>query len=142
MNLGKNINIVRVMNDVAAGTTVQNSTHVDMQGWDGVLFIVGIGALTAGQVTNAKLQGGNAVNDSDQADLSTPLASAALADGNSNISILLDLYRPQERYIRCVVNRATQNAVIDGVWAIQYQGEKIPPALDASIFSLTTGTGV
>lgn len=131
-NLLKDIKVTRVMNAVAAGTSVQNSSVVDMSGWDGVLFIAALGTLTATQVTGLKGQQGQASNLSDAADLAGT-AVGPLADGDSNKCLALDIYRPLERYVRCVVTRGTANAVIDGVIAIQYRGRKAPALQDASI---------
>ena len=38
-NLLKGIKVTRVMNAVAAGTSNQNGSTLDMSGWDGVLFV-------------------------------------------------------------------------------------------------------
>jgi hypothetical protein len=141
-NLARIVTAIRSVNATAAGVTAINGTHVDMQGFDGVLFIMGVGALTAGQVTALKAQGGAAVNDSDQADL-VGAVSPNLADPDSNKLVFLDVYCPQQRYVRPVVLRATQNAVIDFVIAILYQGAKLgyglaqSPALDATLKSVT-----
>jgi hypothetical protein len=48
--------ITRVLNAVAAGTTNQNTSSVDMTGWDSVEFVAHLGALTATQVTKLKAQ--------------------------------------------------------------------------------------
>ncbi len=56
----------------------------------------------------------------------------AIADDDDNKLAVLDVYRPQERYVRLVVNRATQNAVIDGVIALQYKGRKAPVTHDVT----------
>lgn len=141
-NLARIVTAVRSVNATAAGTTAVNGAHVDMQGFDGVLFIMGVGTLTAGQVTALKAQGGAAVNDSDQADL-VGAVSPNLADADSNKLVFLDVYCPQQRYVRPVVLRATANAVIDFVIAILYQGAKLgyglasSPALDATLKSVT-----
>lgn len=125
MNMLKCCKITRVMNAVAAGTTDQNSTEVDMQGWDGVLFIAAFGALTATQVTQIKAQQDAVTGMGSAADLAGTLVGP-LADGDGNKCLALDVYRPQERFVRCVVDRGTANAVIDGVIAIQYKGRKAP----------------
>jgi len=125
LNLLKNIKVTRVLNAVAAGTTDQNSSILDMQGFDGVLFIAAFGTLTATQVTSLKAQQGAASDLSDAADLAGT-ATGPLADADGNKLLCLDVYRPQERYVRCVVDRGTANAVIDGVIAIQYAGSKLP----------------
>lgn len=135
-NLLRNIKITRVMNAVAAGTSAQNSSVVDMSGWDGVTFIAALGTLTATQVTSLKGQQGQVSNLSDAADLSGTLVGP-LADGDSNKCLVLDIYRPTERYVRPVVNRATANAVIDGVIAIQYRGRKTPVTQDTATIAFS-----
>jgi hypothetical protein len=140
-NLSKSINVVRVANAAAAGITVLTGTHVDMQGWDSVVFIYALGALTATQVTALKAQNGALANDSDQADI-TGAITPAMADGDSNKVLILEVYRPLLRYVRPVLNRATANAVLDGGIAIQYQGDKLPPAvLDATVSKLLAAVG-
>lgn len=130
------VRITRVLNAVAAGTTVQNGTGVDMQadgGYDGVLFIGTVGALTATQVTALKAQQSD---DDAAADDYTDLAgtlTGPLADGDSNKALALDIFRPGKRFVRPVFNRATANAVLDGIIAIQYRGRTPPAAQGANI---------
>lgn len=141
VNLSKSFNLVRVVNATAAGTTAINGTHVDMQGWDNVVFVCLMGTLTATQVTNLQAQNGALANDSDQANI-TGAQTPNAADGDSNKALVLEVVRPLLRYVRPVVNRGTANAVIDGVIAIQYSGDKLPPAaLDASVSQLLAAVG-
>lgn len=135
-NLLRDVKITRVMNAVAAGTSAQNGSVVDMSGWDGVMFVAALGALTATQVTSLKAQQGQVSNLSDAADLAGTLVGP-LADGDGNKCLVLDIYRPQERYVRPVVNRATANAVIDGVIAIQYRGRKTPVTQDTATIAFS-----
>jgi len=142
VNLSKSFNVVRVANAAAAGTTVLTGTHVDMQGWDNVVFIYGVGALTASQVTALKAQNGSLSNDTDQADIAGAITPAML-DGDSNKVLILEVVRPLLRYVRPVLNRATANAVLDFGIAIQYSGDKLPPAaLDATVSQLLAAVGV
>ncbi|HEV1992417.1 MAG TPA: hypothetical protein VGR34_06095 [Candidatus Dormibacteraeota bacterium] len=142
VNLSKNFNVVRVQNAAAAAATPLVGTHVDMQGWDNVVFIYGVGALTATQVTALKAQNGNAVGDGDQADI-TGAITPAMADGDSNRLLVLEVVRPLLRYVRPTLNRATANAVVDFGIAIQYSGDKVPPAaLDATVSQLLAAVGV
>jgi hypothetical protein len=127
----KNCKITRVMNAVAAGTSVQTSTTVDMQGYDGVMFIAALGALTATQVTSIKARQGALAAMSDAADLEGTLVGP-MADSGSNKVLVLDVHRPRERYVNCVVGRGTANAVIDSVIAIQYGGS-IPATQPSSV---------
>lgn len=115
-NLIRNIVLDRVMNAVAAGTSVQNSAWVDTLGADYVEFHSWFGALTATQVTNVKLQ--YSVDGlTTLGDVAGSL-SANLADGDSNKGIRHAIYKPTSRYVRAVVTRGTANAVIDGVFAL------------------------
>ena len=130
--LGKILNeivaIDRVVNATAAGATDVNGTGVDMQaggGADGVMFIASIGTLTATQVTQMKAQ---VSSDDDVADTYADLKNSqtdAMADGDSNKVIVLDVFQPPERYVRPVLERATANAVIDGIVAIRYRLSKV-----------------
>lgn len=131
MNLGKLLDYIIALAAVAAGTSVQNGTAIDMQGWDGVLFICHFGAITSTGVQGLKAQQGAASNGSDGVDLEGSLVS--VTDAQSNTLAVLDVYRPQDRYVRPVVNRATANAVINGVIAIRYKGRKAPITLSASV---------
>jgi hypothetical protein len=129
-NQASQINAVVSSAGAAAGVTEVDGAHVDMEGWDGVMFVFLFGTLTAGQVTTPKVQGGALVGDSDQADIAGATA-AALADGDSGKAVIIDVYRPQKRYVRPVVTRGTQNAVIQAIVAIQYQGRRVPPGSTA-----------
>ena len=55
-SLLSNTEIARVMDAKAAGTTVENGTAVDMQNFEGVMFITALGTLTAGQETSIRAQ--------------------------------------------------------------------------------------
>jgi len=132
MQLNKGIKITRALNAVAAGTTDQNGSILDMQGFDGVMFIALFGTLTATQVTSLKAQQDTDVAGGTMADL-LGTNTGPLADADSNKCLVLDVYKPRERYVRCVVDRGTANAVIDGVIAIQYKASKRPTAHAASV---------
>lgn len=129
-NLANEVKVTRVMNAVAAGTTDQTSSAVDMQGWDGCMFITSFGAITTGAVTTVKLQQDTASNLGTAADLAG--TAQTVADDDDNQVVIHDIYRPQERYVAVVIDRGTQNAVIDGVIAIQYKGRRQPTTHDAT----------
>jgi hypothetical protein len=58
--------------------------------------------------------------------------AVAVADDDDNQIVGLDIYKPLKRYVRCVVDRGTQNAVVDGVIAIQYGARALPTTQDAT----------
>lgn len=131
LNLNPNIKITRVSNAVAAGSTDSNGSSVDMQGFEGVLFVALFGTLTASAVTGLKAQQSS---DDGSSDAFADLAGTAqsIADSKDDDCLVLDVCRPRERYVRPVVTRATANAVIDGVLAIQYGPRAKPTTHDAA----------
>jgi len=138
MSKGTDFSPVRLMNDVAAGTSNQNSAVLDMAGWDGVIFLTAFGAITASAVTSVKVQEDTDPAGGTMADIAGSGVSLAAGGADDNKTVMHDVYRALKRYLRVVVLRATANAVIDGVWAIRYRGSKLPPTLDVTIKSLTT----
>lgn len=116
----------------AAGTTAITSNAVDTAGYDGVCFIVPLGAIVNGAVTSMKMQQSS---DDAATDDYTDVAgtSVTIADTDDDKLKYLDVCRPGKRYVKLVISRATQNATIGGVIAILYSARKRP---------VTHGTGV
>lgn len=121
----------RVMNAVAAGTSVQTSTAVDMAGYQGVRFIVSLGVGSASSVGQIKASdcdtSGGSYND-----IAGSLGTAFTPTTDDNKIWVLDIYRPTHRFVKCIVNRATGNTVIDGVVAELYDPRNLPAADDAT----------
>lgn len=135
MSLFKNIAVTRPLNSVAAGTSNQTSSAVDMQGYDGCVFIAHLGTLTATQVTSLKVQSSTDDGSTDAYADITGSATSAAADADSNKMLIVDVFRPAERYLKAVVVRGTANAVIDGVTAIRYRGRKAPISQSSTFVS-------
>lgn len=103
----------------AAAATAITSSAVDMAGYDGCLFIVTFGAIVTNGVQSIKLQqsSDDAAAD-DYSDIEG--TSQTVADDADNTTFLIDVFRPQKRYLKCIVGRATQNATVGAVIAIPY----------------------
>jgi hypothetical protein len=130
MILLESVKITRLLNAVAVGTSSQNGSVLDMQGWDGVVFVASFGTITDGS-PGLKGQQGSQADGSDAADLAGSLRSLATTDDNR--CAVLDLFKPQKRYVRPVVVRGgATGSVIDGVIAIQYGGAVLAAVPDAS----------
>ncbi len=115
----------------AAAATDLNGAILDMSGFDSVLMVVTFGEITAGAVTGIRAQQDTAVAMGGAADL---LGSAqVVADDDDDQVFYIDLHQPLERYVRVVVDRATQNAVVAEALYIQYNARSKPT---------THGTGV
>ena len=128
MNLSKAAKVSRVMNAVAAGTSDQNSSSVDMKGFDACQFVVAFGAITASAVTSVHVE--TSSDDSTFNDLEG--TNVAVADDDGNQLVIVEVDCPQERYLRVVVDRGTQNAVIDGAIAFQHKADTEPVTHDTS----------
>jgi hypothetical protein len=130
-NLLHEVKITRIQNAAAVGTTTLTTAAVDMQGWDGVLFVGAFGTITDG-TPGIKARQGQLANMSDGADLAGTLVSPALTDDNKVVA--LDVYRPQERYLDVqIVRGGATGAVVDGAIAIQYRGRTKPSVQDATV---------
>ena len=126
MNLSKNVKMtiaITPANGVAATTDIEGVT-LDMQGFEGVLIEVVFGAITGSAVTSIKAQQGAESDLSDAADLEG--TGQTIADTDDNKTFYIDLYRPEERYVRLYVDRATQNAVVASATYHQYAAAKAP----------------
>lgn len=128
-NLGPSVKVTRLMNAVAAGTSDQLSSALDMQGFDGVMLLTSFGTITAGAVTSVEV---HQCDTSGGSYAALAGSSIAVADDDDNQVVVHDIYRPRERYIKVNIDRGTQNAVIDGVVAIQYGARVQPATNDAS----------
>jgi len=133
----------RQVNATAAGVTVLNGPNsFDMQGYDGVVFIAALGTLTASQVTFLGAQGsadgttwGAAGTAAAPTNLIPGAQTPAALDADSNKLLMLDVFRPKQRFVRAVLYRGTANAVVDGVIAIRYEAKKQPTVQDATTVS-------
>lgn len=124
--LSKRIKITQAITPTngAAGTADINGVIIDMLGWIGVLIRVTMGPITTGAVTSIKAQQGQASDMSDAADLAG--SGQTIADDADERIFYIDVYRPTERYLRLVVDRGTQNAVVTSAEYIQYGPRKAP----------------
>ena len=108
----------------SAGVSDVNGSVIDMQGFDGCMFVASLGTITSGAVTPIKVQQGAASNMSDAAGLEG--TGLTIADTGDDTAYVADVVRPRERYVRVVLDRGTQNAVIEGGTAVQYLAKNVP----------------
>jgi hypothetical protein len=125
MNFSDEVQIIHHMDSVLAGTSNQDGlAGVDMASYDGALFIADIGALSPGQVTRLQVLGSD--DDLSFSAFLTDAVTPTMNDGDSNKCLVVDVFRPRNRYIRARVQRGTANATIDCVIAILYRRDKKP----------------
>jgi hypothetical protein len=119
-NLSNAIKVTKVAAGAASGGTDVAGTTIDMQGFEGVVFVTTIATANAGNFLKA--QQGVASDLSDAADLE---GSKVVAAANGQV-VWYDLYQPRERYVRPVVVRAGANTATGDLYAIQYGPRRLP----------------
>ena len=144
MNLSKDVKITVVSPAAAAATTAIDSSILDMQGYEGVMFIALTGDVTTTSDLTLTIKG----NTANHLTVPTPITQKATtlftADATSADSkaLVVDLYKPALRYVFANLTRATANAVIGGIIAIQYNSTNKPTTNDASVIASAFGLGV
>ena len=104
---------------VAAATALFGAA-LDLETYraDRLLMVVTFGVITGLAVTSIKAQ-----TDSTAA-FSTPLdiegSSQTVADDKDDLTFMIDVINPPERFVRLAVMRATQNAVVASAYYIVY----------------------
>lgn len=131
-NLLEMAGVVRSLGPTAAGAADANGAGLDLQNFEGVMFIVGFGTIVATGVQGIKAQASDDDGSSDAyGDLAGTLVS--VADDDDDKLAVLDVYRPTKRWIRPVIERATANSTIDLVVAIPYGARKQPVTQTADV---------
>lgn len=143
MQLSKNIKVSVVSGAAAAATTEIVSSVLDMQGYDGVIFIALLGDVTDTSVLTLTAKGNSANSTSSP----TPVnqAAATFTAGATNAdskALMVDVADPALRYVFASLTRTTANAIVGGIIAIQYGAEYRPTAQDASVIASAAALGV
>lgn len=119
---GLKINSAVSVTNGAAGATDIEGTAIDTANFDGVQFIVQLGAIVTGAATSLKLQE-CATSGGTYTDVAS--TSITVADDDDGEIRYLDYHRPAKRYVRIYVDRATQNATLTAV-AVCYGAKSQP----------------
>lgn len=125
-HLNKAVNITRVGNSAVAATSDVETDILDMQGFDSVMFVAALGDVTSGSVLELEVQQNSANSSSGMAEIATTGQNTAGASDFDKKLLIGDVVRPKGRYVRAVLKRGTQNAVVDGIFAIQYGARDLP----------------
>lgn len=111
-----------------ASNTDSNSTRLDMQGWDGVIFMTTITDSANTGVATLKIEENSADSDTGMTAISGATCSATDSGGDAlNDKLLItECYRPRERYVQGVRVSATANIAFGEIIAIRYRGRSVP----------------
>lgn len=136
--------ITRVSNAVAAGTSDISSSVMDMTGFDRIAFVVFLADVIDGSVLTLTARQNTANSSSTPTPTSTGVATAAFtasATSADNKMLMVDVVRPIERYVFAFLTRITQNAAIDGIFAIQYNARTNQVTQPAEMIASVLGNG-
>ena len=117
-NFSKRNKVTLVNAEAASAGTAVNSSSVDMQGFDGVVFI---GTMVTANASNFA----NLATSTDDSSFSD-LLGTKVTPGDNGDQFMIDLFNPLERYIRLEVDRGGANTVVGEIFAIQYGQHKSP----------------
>jgi hypothetical protein len=124
---------------VTAGTTDQDTGVYDMSGYDSIAFLLLTGDATSGTVLELQVFGNTASSTSSPTPTqltssSATYTSASATDADSKL-LVVDVYKPSYRYIFARCKRGTQNCVLGGIVAIQYNARTVPTTQDATVLA-------
>lgn len=140
MNLLKNVKISEVLAPVAAGSSIDsNSDVIDMAGYEGVVFVVPIADSASTGVATLTIEQNTANSASGMAALSGAVATVTSGENDdlNGTLLVVDVYRPRERYLQGVVTSATANIAYSNMIAIQYEGTKMPITQGSTVSAAT-----
>lgn len=133
-NLLPNVEFVVVEAAAAAAQTELTTDVIDTYDCDGVVFIAHLGDVTAASVLGFVADHSDA-SGSGFDDLEGPLAFTAGASDADNKLLILDIYKPEKRYVRARLTRTAQNAVVNGITAIKYGLRSVPKTQGATVLA-------
>lgn len=112
----------------AANNTDSDSAGVDTQGYEGVIFMVPIVDSVATGVATLTISQNTSNSTSGMAALSGAVATATSAtnDDLNGKMLIVDVYRPRERYLFSTITSATANIAFGATIAIPYGAHKQP----------------
>lgn len=119
MNLSDKVAIRSALATTTAGTSEIDGATIDMQGFEGVLFIAKFGTAAANNALQAQQDSDSAMGS--PADLEGTLVGV----GASDEIVYLELNKPKERYVRVQAERGT-STTLDWAVAILYGARKQP----------------
>jgi len=111
-----------------ANNTDSNSSRLDMSGYDGVLFLTTVTDCVQDGVATLKVEGNTIDSDTGMAAITgaTVSATSAANDDLNGKLLIVDVYKPQKRYVQGVRVSATQNIAFGEIHAFRYRAHVAP----------------
>jgi hypothetical protein len=134
--------ITRISSATTTGTSTVTSAVIDMEGFSSVAFMAALGTVTNGTVPTLKVKQNtaNSTSSPTPTEVTTPSAEectvtdVAGETANGDMIVTLHRHNPANgRYLFVELHRDTQACVVQGIWAIQYDGDDLPVTQPSSV---------
>jgi hypothetical protein len=124
---------------VSASSGAQNGAVIDTTDYEGVVFILEVGVMTATGTLDMKIQRSAALAFGSPTDITGAALTQLLAASGGSKCYAIAVPTPSQQYVRCVVTPATAASVF-GVTAIPYgkRGTR-PPSTGLTQNVIATG---
>lgn len=129
LSLADNVLVAQDIPDQIASANV-NGTVMDMQGWDGCLFIFNIGTMASGATFDARIISSANSNFSGNSNVTNAAITQVANTANNNVA-MIDVWRPSQRYLKSAVQPATANSTFSSI-AVRYHRTGILPPTQAA----------
>ena len=119
--LTEDVKLVKLADHTTAGTGDVSCSSVDMAedgGYDGVVFVTSYGTANANNILKAS-------GSADDSTFAEYASTAQIASGTSDEDVILDIFRPLQRYVKPVPERGT-SSTLESVWGIRYRSRNRP----------------
>jgi hypothetical protein len=129
-----------VMDPEALSSAIDtNSTRLDMSGYEGVVFILPITDSVATGVVTITAEQNIIDSDSGMAALTGASATDTDVGGDAlnNQILVLEIVKPEERYIQCVLTSSVANIATGNMIAIRYTSKKDPIVEGSTVLDST-----
>lgn len=141
MNLLNAVELHYVDAAEAAGSSIDSdSAIVDTANYEGVVFVTPITDSVATGVATLTIEQNDANSGGGMAALSGAVATATSAENDdlNDKLLIVDVYRPRERYVRSNITSGTANIAFGDTIAILYNGRVGPVAQLAAEVAAST----
>jgi hypothetical protein len=132
-SLLKESKVLLVENNVAAGQATTVGEIIDTAGYGGAYFLYKLGTVVDGAAITLTIYQGSDATVSDVAALSGATATIATTASDGEQVLIVDIVKPQERYLRPTIVTATQDVEIDSAICILYNPEVMPTTQTAFV---------
>ncbi len=126
-----------------ANNTDANTDILDMSGYDGVLFMVPVEDSANAGVATLTVEASTTNADTYMAAITGAVATATAAGGDAlnGKLLIVDVYRPQKRYVQAVLTSSAGLIAFGTCIAIRYNGAEKPVTADTTVLQATSVVG-